>query len=180
MVRDSWQRPPPLPLPTRGRGTQADAMLCVAVGIPLPLVGRGRGGGLAMAHSLARTLRSTATPAERILWQQLRLLKPEGRHFRRQVPIAGFVADFACHSAKVVVELDGGQHGETVAYDERRTAVIAAHGYKVLRFWNTEVFGSLEGVVERIRHEVGLPTAHTYIGFTPTPKPSPQGGGEQN
>ncbi len=177
MRLDSLQPPPPLPLPTRGRGTVPDAVHDAANGFPLPLVGRGRGGGLAVANRFARTLRSDATPAERILWQQLRLLKAEGRHFRRQVPIAGYVADFACHSAKLVVELDGGQHGDAMTYDKQRSAALARHGYKVVRFWNIDVFEGLEGVVDRIRFEVGLPTAYAYTGDTPTPTPPHKGEG---
>jgi very-short-patch-repair endonuclease len=121
----------------------------------------------------ARSLRKNATPAERILWQELRLLKSEGRHFRRQVPIDKYIADFACHSAKLVVELDGGQHGDAVSYDELRTKVLNQHGYRVSRFWNSEIFESLEGVVDRIGHEAGLKTTFTYdhltAGSTPTP-----------
>ena len=136
--------------------------------------------GEGTSKEFARSLRKNATPAERILWQELRLLKSEGRHFRRQVPIDKYIADFACHSAKLVVELDGGQHGDAVNYDDIRTKVINHHGYKVLRFWNSEIFESLEGVVDRIRHEAGLKTAFTYdhltAGATP-PQPSPQGGG---
>jgi very-short-patch-repair endonuclease len=126
-----------------------------------------------MANQFARELRKNATPAERILWQQLKLLKSEGRHFRRQVSIDKFVADFACHYPKVVVELDGGQHGEAAMYDEARTVVLWAHGYTVLRFWNNDVFESLEGVVDRIRHEVRLPTAFTYAHMTDFPTPTP-------
>ena len=131
-----------------------------------------------MANRYARTLRSAATPAERVLWQQLRALKAEGCHFRRQVPLAGYIADFACHSARLVVELDGGQHGEAVAYDQQRSSVLERHGYKVLRFWNNEVFESLEGVVDRIRHEAGLPTVYTYTAATPTPTPPHKGEGD--
>jgi very-short-patch-repair endonuclease len=148
--------------------------------VPLPLVGRGRGGGLAVANRFARTLRANATDAERILWRQLRLLKAEGRHFRRQVPLSGFIADFACHSAGIVIELDGGQHGEAVEYDKARTAVLSYQGYKVLRFWNSEVFEALEGVLDRIRHEVGLPTAYVYSVVTPTPTPPHKGEGDQD
>ena len=121
----------------------------------------------------ARNLRSNATPAERILWQQLRLLKLEGRHFRRQVQVDKFVADFACHYPKTVIELDGGQHSDAVPYDQSRTNTLNSHGYRVIRFWNSEVFESLEEVVDRIRHEIGLPTAFTYdhleLHSTPTP-----------
>jgi len=61
-------------------------------------------------NHFARHLRRNATDAEKKLWQELRLLNQEGRHFRRQVPIAGFIADFACYQCRLVVELDGGQH----------------------------------------------------------------------
>ena len=129
--------------------------------------------GEGTSKEFARSLRKNATPAERMLWQELRVLKSEGRHFRRQVPIDKYIADFACHSAKLVVELDGGQHGDAVNYDEIRTKVINHHGYKVLRFWNAEIFESLEGVVDRIRFEAGLKTAFTYdhliAGSSPTP-----------
>ena len=129
--------------------------------------------GEGTSKEFARSLRKNATPAERMLWQELRGLKSEGRHFRRQVPIDKYIADFACHSAKLVVELDGGQHGDAVNYDETRTRILNHHGYKVLRFWNSEIFESLEGVVDRIRHEAGLKTAFTYdhltAGATPTP-----------
>ena len=133
--------------------------------------------GVRVANHFARQLRTNTTGAERVLWQQLRLLKSEGRHIRRQVPIAGYIADFACHASKLVIELDGGQHGEAEAYDAKRTEVLARHGYRVIRFWNTEVFETLEGVVDRIRHELGLPTAFDYSGITPTPTPPHKGEG---
>jgi very-short-patch-repair endonuclease len=113
-------------------------------------------------REFARSLRKNATPAERVLWQQLRRLKSEGRHFRRQVPIDKYIADFACHYPKTVVELDGGQHGDATNYDEARTKVLNQLGFKVLRFWNSEIFETLEGMVDRIRHEVGLSTTFTY------------------
>jgi very-short-patch-repair endonuclease len=133
-----------------------------------------------MADQFARNLRNSATPAERILWQQLRMLKSEGRHFRRQVRLAGYVADFACHYPKIVIELDGGQHSDTVQYDNQRTAALNAEGYQVLRFWNNDVLESFEGVVDRIRHAVKLPTVFSYEFSNierPPPQPSPQGGG---
>ncbi len=110
------------------------------------------------------------------------MLKAEGRHFRRQVPVDKYIADFACHYPKLIVELDGGQHGDAAAEDAVRTKVLNQHGFKVLRFWNSEINESLEGVVDRIRYEVKLSTAFTYdhlkLRPTPTPNPSPQGGGE--
>jgi very-short-patch-repair endonuclease len=133
-----------------------------------------------MSDQFARNLRNNATPAERVLWQQLRLLKSEGRHFRRQVRLAGYVADFACHYPKLVIELDGGQHGDAIQYDNQRTSALNAEGYQVLRFWNNDVTEALEGVVDRIRNAVKLPTAFTYENSNterPPPQPSPQGGG---
>jgi very-short-patch-repair endonuclease len=126
-----------------------------------------------MADIFARSLRNNATSAERLLWRELRPLKLEGRHFRRQVPIAGFVADFACHYPKVVVELDGGQHGNAASYDHMRSKRLNAEGYKVLRFWNVEVFEGLEGVVDRVRHEVRLPTAYSYSHLNQSQTPTP-------
>jgi very-short-patch-repair endonuclease len=124
-------------------------------------------------REFARSLRSNATPAERVLWQQLKLLKSEGRHFRRQVPIDKYIADFACHYPKIVIELDGGQHGEAVRYDEIRTGILQTHGYAVLRFWNVDVVEALEGVVDRIRYESRLPTAFTYTHLKESQTPTP-------
>ncbi|HEY0302836.1 MAG TPA: endonuclease domain-containing protein [Rhizomicrobium sp.] len=100
----------------------------------------------------ARVLRADATGAERILWTALRSLKAQGFHFRRQAPIGPYIADFACKSAKVIVELDGSQHGlaNDLAYDEVRTAFLSARGHRVLRFWNGEVLDHRDGVIESI------------------------------
>ena len=136
-----------------------------------------------MADHFARHLRRNVTDAEKKLWYELRILKQEGRHFRRQVPIAGFIADFACHSCRLAIELDGGQHNTSqgLARDEKRTKALEAQGFRVLRFWNADVFQNLEGVVDHIRHAAGLPTTWSYeaeaFGKTPTSDPSPQGGG---
>jgi very-short-patch-repair endonuclease len=136
------------------------------------------GGLAAMPNHFARQLRKNATEAERRLWQQLRSLKADGLHFRRQVPLAGYVADFACHRAKLVIELDGSQHAGDAAeaIDRQRTERLSRDGYRVLRFWNTDVLLELEGVVETIRRACGL--ADAAPASTPTPSPSPQGGGE--
>jgi very-short-patch-repair endonuclease len=81
-------------------------------------------------------LRRNATDAERILWQQLRLLKAEGFHFRRQVPIGEHIADFACYRRRIVIELDGGHHSEPdhAAADKLRTARLEVRGFRVIRF----------------------------------------------
>jgi very-short-patch-repair endonuclease len=94
-----------------------------------------------MANQFARTLRKHPTDAEHSLWIALREFKQAGLHFRKQAPIGPYVADFACHRAKLIVELDGDQHGEdrNVAYDAKRSAFLNSLGYRVLRFANWEV-----------------------------------------
>ena len=87
------------------------------------------------------------TDAERALWRLLREAFPEA-HFRRQTPLRHYVADFASHRARLVIEVDGGQHGGID--DDRRTAIIAAEGYRVIRFWNSDVIGNPDGVIEAI------------------------------
>jgi len=82
------------------------------------------------------------TDAERAMWRLLRTVAPSAR-WRRQVPIRHLIADFASHRAKLVIEVDGGQHSEEA--DAERTAVIEAEGYRVLRFWNNDVLGNAEG-----------------------------------
>ena len=100
----------------------------------------------------ARALRRNSTDAERILWSQLRDHRLNGAGFRRQVPIENYIADFICHTAKLVIELDGGQHfsdrGEQA--DAARSAVIEAKGFRVLRFSNHDVMTNRAGVLETI------------------------------
>src|SRR5687767_13900919 len=103
-----------------------------------------------MPSESARRLRANMTDAERKLWSLLRRKQLQGYRFRRQVPLGRYAADFACMSAHLVVELDGGQHAERSEQDERRTAWMESVGYRVLRFWNGEVFTNAEGVLETI------------------------------
>ncbi|MBI3675031.1 MAG: endonuclease domain-containing protein [Proteobacteria bacterium] len=107
----------------------------------------------------ARTLRQNTTNAERILWSCLRETKLAGLHFRRQAPIGKYIADFACHQAKIVVELDGSQHGEDkrAQYDAARTAFLQSRGYQVLRFGNHEVVRDLHRVVDSIVTAAQIP-----------------------
>ncbi|MEQ1773820.1 MAG: endonuclease domain-containing protein [Burkholderiales bacterium] len=98
----------------------------------------------------ARKLRNQSTDAERLLWQHLRHKQIYGFRFRRQFPIDAYIVDFACIEAKLVVELDGGQHQEQPAYDTRRDAQIHNQGYRVLRFWNNQVFAETTAVLEVI------------------------------
>ena len=104
---------------------------------------------------VARKLRRDQTEAEKVLWSKLRNRQLEGAKFVRQFPIGPYVADFACRSLMLVVELDGGQHAENPA-DVERTRVIADSGFRVIRFWNSEVLSNLEGVLECIAREVRL------------------------
>ncbi|HYD47602.1 MAG TPA: DUF559 domain-containing protein [Terriglobales bacterium] len=87
----------------------------------------------------AKQLRTELTYCERILWYHLRVGRLLGYHFRRQQPIGPFIADFACCDRRVIVELDGDGHDGRNGYDERRTAALAARGYRVLRFTNDQV-----------------------------------------
>ncbi len=95
-------------------------------------------------------LRKGMTDAEGRLWSRLRGRQVYGFKFRRQMPIEGFIADFACVEAKLIVELDGGQHVAAAEKDRRRTQIISGAGYLVLRFWNEEVLSNTDGVVDDI------------------------------
>ena len=103
----------------------------------------------------AKQLRTHQTDAEDLLWQTLRAKRLEGLKFRRQVPIGSFIVDFFCPEHRLVVELDGSQHGETAAYDERRSAWLRDRGYKVVRFWNDDALRDLGGVCRHILIECG-------------------------
>jgi very-short-patch-repair endonuclease len=102
----------------------------------------------------ARSLRRDQTGAERRLWSVLRNRQLGGCKFRRQVAIDRYFADFACIEARLIVELDGGQHADQAAYDAERSAVLEALGWQVLRFWNHQVMRELESVMETILAEL--------------------------
>jgi very-short-patch-repair endonuclease len=103
-------------------------------------------------RSNARALRKNSTEPERLLWSELRDHRLSGAGFRRQVPIENYVADFVCHAARLVIELDGGQHFSDPAEraDARRSAAIEAKGFRVLRFSNHDVMTNRTGVLEAI------------------------------
>jgi len=90
------------------------------------------------------------TDAELCLWKRLRAKQIDGYRFRRQVPIGPYIADFACLKAHLVIEVDGGQHAQTREQDDRRTALLASHGFRVLRFWDNDVLLETDGVLESI------------------------------
>ena len=100
----------------------------------------------------AKTLRKRLTSAEALLWSELRGYRKSGAHFRRQVPIGRYVADFACHRNKLIVEIDGVSHtyDATIARDAERDCFLNARGYRVLRFTNEDVLRSCGEVIDHI------------------------------
>jgi very-short-patch-repair endonuclease len=104
----------------------------------------------------ARRLRRDMTDAERRLWYALRDRRFAGWKFRRQASIGPYVVDFLCHAAKLIVEVDGGQHSEET--DARRTGFLEAQGYRVVRFWNNDVLQNTDGVLQAL--EVALRHPH--------------------
>jgi very-short-patch-repair endonuclease len=99
------------------------------------------------AKGNARELRSKMTDAEQRLWYYLRAGRFEGWKFRRQVPLGPYVVDFLCEQARLIVEVDGGQHAERISRDSTRTDWLRARGYAVIRFWNNDVLANIEGVL---------------------------------
>jgi very-short-patch-repair endonuclease len=103
-------------------------------------------------RSRARSLRRDSTNAEQLIWNALRAHRLNGASFRRQTPIGPYIADFVCHAAGLIVELDGGQHfeSENIKRDARRDAFLNSKGYRVLRFNNHDVMTNRQGVLETI------------------------------
>jgi len=97
----------------------------------------------------ARDLRKNSTDAERHLWYHLRANRL-GFKFKRQVPIGSYIVDFVCLEKRLIIELDGGQHMDNQKYDTKRTDWLMAHGFKVLRFWNNDVFEQTPSILEVI------------------------------
>lgn len=122
--------------------------------------------------SFARQLRCQATDAERLLWKHLRARQLDGFKFRRQLVIEPYIVDFACLEAKLVVEADGGQHGEQHDRDDDRTMFLQARGWQVLRFWNHEILMETQAVLEQIHRELIRSPLKS-----PHPGPLPQGEG---
>jgi very-short-patch-repair endonuclease len=118
----------------------------------------------------SRVLRRNMTAAERIIWYGVRAHRLNGASFRQQAPIGPFIVDFVCHDARVIVEIDGGQHfeAEHECRDARRDAFLASKGYRVLRFSNHDVMTNRSAVLEAI--------AEAVLGASPSP-PSPASGG---
>jgi very-short-patch-repair endonuclease len=123
----------------------------------------------------ARTLRRDLTKAERIIWYGLRAHRLEGASFRRQTPIGPYIVDFVSHEAKLIIEIDGGQHFEDrqEARDKRRDAFLAAKGFRVIRFSNHDVMTNRLGVLQTIATAVREAIAPSL------PSPASGGGGER-
>ena len=118
-----------------------------------------RGNGAIVKHEFARTLRRRQTDAERKLWFALRDRQFAGFKFRRQQPIGPYIADFVCFEAKLVIELDGEQHGsdQGAAYDNARTRFLEKEGFRVLRFPNHEMRRGFDSVRNAIAHHLQTP-----------------------
>jgi very-short-patch-repair endonuclease len=113
----------------------------------------------------ARRLRREMTDAERKLWYAVRARRLARLGFRRQVPIGPFIVDFFCPEHRLIIELDGSQHGtdEALRYDAERTEWLAANGYRVMRFWNREVLTNLDGVPTAILEATGPAATPTEL-----------------
>jgi very-short-patch-repair endonuclease len=98
----------------------------------------------------ARRLRVNQTDAETVLWNRIRNRQVDGHKFARQVPIGEYICDFVCREKLLVIEVDGGQHNES-ASDVSRDRRLNEEGYKVIRFWNNDVLGNIEGVLLTIQ-----------------------------
>ena len=128
--------------------------------------------GILRTH-LQRRLRNAPTDAERRLWQVLRNRQLEGCKFRRQHPFGDYILDFACLERMLVVECDGGQHAEAADHDAARTGQLELAGFLVLRYWNNEVLGNLDGVVESIRLQLLARAGLAHRANTIPTQPSP-------
>jgi very-short-patch-repair endonuclease len=148
--REARANPAPLPFAGEGKPTRSD--------------GRERG-RRKLLKDRAKAMRSSATPAEHRLWQILRGKRFDGYKFKRQLPLDAYIADFACLARRLIVEADGGQHGQD-SRDERRDAYLRAQGFRILRFWNDDIFDNEAGVLTRILEALQ----------SPLPNPSPARG----
>jgi very-short-patch-repair endonuclease len=103
--------------------------------------------------TLSRQLRKESTEAERMLWAKLKGYQLVGLKFRRQEPIGTYIVDFVCFEKKIVIEVDGGQHGkESIRQkDAERTSWLEGEGFRILRFWNNDVLTNMEGILEIIK-----------------------------
>ncbi len=138
---------------------------------PSPLAGEGKlsrsdsreRGRQKLLRERAKSMRGTQTPAEHRLWQLLRAKRLAGFKFKRQVPIDHYIVDFVCLRRRLIIEADGGQHSERPE-DARRDTYLRAQGFRILRFWNNDIFNNEDGVLTRILEALERP-------LSPTPLP---------
>lgn len=114
---------------------------------------KGQTNTFVLKNRIQRTLRRNMTDSEKLLWQKLRGCQIKNYKFRRQHPFSDYILDFVCLEAKLVIELDGGQHNESVK-DVLRDQALAKAGFRVMRFWNNQVMTELDAVVEKIWLEI--------------------------
>lgn len=119
-------------------------------------------------HPFAQKLRTNQTDAEKLFWRQVQNRALENFKFRRQVPFGKYILDFVCFEAKLVVEIDGGQHNESKT-DDVRDEFLRREGFLVKRYWNNEVLENIEGVMSDLSHFL------TLFKKPPHPNPLPQG-----
>ena len=111
---------------------------------------------------LARNLRKNSTIQERRLWNLLKNKQFYNLKFKRQQPIGDYIVDFVCREAKIIIEIDGGQHNfsENIELDKIRTEFLNSLGYKVIRFWNNEIYENINGVLEKLKQEINPHQEH--------------------
>ena len=152
-----------------------------------PLEGEGRSrserGGVMTKRQIDRFKRLTAkrlrlndTHAEDLLWRRLRQLELQGTHFRRQVVIGRYIADFACLPYHLIIEVDGSQHGQdaNARYDDERTRRLMSEGFRVSQFWNSEIMTNIDAVTDAVYHAL----ADTPPRLPSAGDPPPQGEGK--
>ena len=125
-----------------------------------------------MGEDLARKLRQSSTPGERAMWRLLFPFRTDGFHFRKQASIGPYVADIACHHARLIIEVDGDSHGEVsaLAYDAARDRFLESQGYTVLRFTNAEVLRNPDGVYFRVEEALSSrPKNRRSVSLSPNP-----------
>ena len=114
-------------------------------------------------------MRKDMTDPETVLWAILRDRRFSEFKFRRQLPVGSYIADFLCYSARLIVEADGGQHGES-GYDGRRTAWLEGEGFCVLRFWNHEILTQRRDLLDRLYAALVSPSPRSALPSRPLPQ----------
>jgi very-short-patch-repair endonuclease len=144
--------------------------------VPPPSAGEGqpaRSGGRErgrkkLLQERAKEMRSAPTEAEHRLWQLLRAKRFAGYKFKRQLPVDGYIVDFACPGRRLIIEADGGQHSENT-YDEKRDSYLRGQGFRILRFWNNDLFDNEEGVLTSILNALTAPLPARASRESPSP-----------